>query len=219
MAGSPTPKRARAVRESSAVPKETLAQLVAAKRSKQLELLKWPSDVWATWFASPRLSLIQTTNFVVSKSPMSTLYEMDLKHVFSVDMLVERIQEDGHRIALSVNATSDANLFLYANKDVYEEWDIDTTDMPIEDNQIDGGLDPALYRFVAPSRDQVKLFIAKVQDVLSEDALVMIHVASAFGYNRSGTLICSFLIEHGKKTLKEALNVFAQSRPPGRFVL
>ena len=68
----------------------------------------------------------------------------------------------------------------------------------------------------APNTEIVEEFISKVQEVLERDPDAKIAVHCTHGYNRTGFLICSYLIEFGSE-VDVAIEEFAKCRPPGIY--
>lgn len=69
---------------------------------------------------------------------------------------------------------------------------------------------------VTPSEKQVRGFIElvnQIHEVIKKDHLIGVHCH--YGFNRTGFLICSYLIEEKNFTVEEALKAYENSRPPG----
>ena len=86
----------------------------------------------------------------------------------------------------------------------------------------EGGV--AYHRFataakVPPSRSDVVAFAHLVNQLRAsygingEAGLLGVHCH--YGYNRTGFLICTYLVEHEGFPVKEAVALFAEKRPPG----
>ena len=69
---------------------------------------------------------------------------------------------------------------------------------------------------VVPDLGAVRRFVQLVDDILSEnvpDALVAVHCH--YGFNRTGYLICCFLVERRGWTVQEAVEAFREAKLPG----
>ena len=69
----------------------------------------------------------------------------------------------------------------------------------------------------APNEETVAEFVSKVQKVTDADSDAKIAVHCTHGYNRTGFLICSFLIEDYGFATEAAIDEFSRSRPPGIY--
>lgn len=68
---------------------------------------------------------------------------------------------------------------------------------------------------VIPSSTDVFRFICLVNDFTAREPTKDIIVHCHYGYNRTGMMICAYLIEEEQVTVQEALKRFKSSRPPG----
>ncbi|KAG0085513.1 hypothetical protein BGZ93_000632 [Podila epicladia] len=67
---------------------------------------------------------------------------------------------------------------------------------------------------IPPSRDDVKRFIAHCAACWAEKPGVDIAVHCHYGFNRTGFMLCSYLIEEQKYSVSEAIAHFQETRPP-----
>ncbi|KAG0355192.1 hypothetical protein BG005_005877 [Podila minutissima] len=67
---------------------------------------------------------------------------------------------------------------------------------------------------VPPSKDDVKRFIAQCRACWAEKPGMDIAVHCHYGFNRTGLMLCSYLIEEQKYSVSEALVHFQETRPP-----
>ena len=83
--------------------------------------------------------------------------------------------------------------------------------------------DPAIKRYyklpteskTVPSIERCRDFIRAADEFWKEQTDREIGVHCHYGFNRTGFLICSYLIERRGLSVKEALKRFAEARPPG----
>lgn len=68
-----------------------------------------------------------------------------------------------------------------------------------------------------PSREQVHSFIELVDEFNASHPLEIIGVHCTHGFNRTGFLICSYLVEKFDYDVAAAIQTFAASRPPGIY--
>ena len=68
-----------------------------------------------------------------------------------------------------------------------------------------------------PSPDTVATFRRLCSDFLNRNDKDLIGVHCTHGFNRSGFLICSFLVEEYDFSVNTAFNLFARHRPPGIY--
>ncbi|KAK9459033.1 Alpha/Beta hydrolase protein [Lipomyces oligophaga] len=68
---------------------------------------------------------------------------------------------------------------------------------------------------IPPSRVQVNDFIDLVDSITAGNASHIVAVHCHYGFNRTGFLICCYLIQRLGKSVREAVNDFKLARPPG----
>lgn len=68
-----------------------------------------------------------------------------------------------------------------------------------------------------PTRDNTDLFIKIVDSFISKNPTELIGVHCTHGFNRTGFLICSYLVEKLDFGVDMAVSLFAESRPPGIY--
>ncbi|CAF0904033.1 unnamed protein product [Brachionus calyciflorus] len=69
----------------------------------------------------------------------------------------------------------------------------------------------------APSKEIAQQFIQNVESFTQTNPSDLIGVHCTLGYNRTGFLICCYLIEKFGYTVDKAVALFAQVRPPGLY--
>lgn len=69
----------------------------------------------------------------------------------------------------------------------------------------------------APSMEQTKSFMEIVDTFIKDKPLEMIGVHCTHGFNRTGFLIVSWMVEKMDHDVGAALQIFAQARPPGIY--
>jgi mRNA-capping enzyme len=68
-----------------------------------------------------------------------------------------------------------------------------------------------------PSKEQTKSFIEIVEEFTSNNPLEIIGVHCTHGFNRTGFLIVSYLVEKHDIAVSAAIQMFAHARPPGIY--
>lgn len=68
-----------------------------------------------------------------------------------------------------------------------------------------------------PNSEQTSMFIQIVHRFIINNPLASIGVHCTHGFNRTGFLIVSYLVEMGDCSLEIALDMFAKARPPGIY--
>lgn len=68
-----------------------------------------------------------------------------------------------------------------------------------------------------PSEEQTRSFIEIVEEFASNNPLEIIGVHCTHGFNRTGFLIASYLVEKHDVSVGAAIQMFAQARPPGIY--
>lgn len=70
---------------------------------------------------------------------------------------------------------------------------------------------------MCPSRDQVAAFVSLVDAFHAAKDTRRMHVAvhCHYGFNRTGFMICAYLVERRGVAVEDAVRLFAASRPPG----
>lgn len=68
-----------------------------------------------------------------------------------------------------------------------------------------------------PSPEQTKIFVEEVHNFISQNPLSSIGVHCTHGFNRTGFLLVSYLVENADLSLELALEMFAKERPPGIY--
>jgi mRNA-capping enzyme len=68
-----------------------------------------------------------------------------------------------------------------------------------------------------PSRENTTLFLNIVENFIRNNPLDSIGVHCTHGFNRSGFLICAYLVEKLDYSVDMAVALFAEARPPGIY--
>lgn len=74
-----------------------------------------------------------------------------------------------------------------------------------------------LSRHRAPNVQQTRMFIDTCYDYLKNNPSSIVGVHCTHGFNRTGFLICAYLIEKLNFSVVDAVKLFAACRPPGIY--
>ena len=74
-----------------------------------------------------------------------------------------------------------------------------------------------MYRHRAPNVTQTQFFIATCVNFFRNNPSLTIGVHCTHGFNRTGFLICSYLIEKLNFSVDGAVECFSKNRPPGIY--
>jgi len=144
--------------------------------------------------------VVRGTRLIPMKTPLSARYvEETCANVLTMDILLEEQRKLGREIGLIIDLT---------NHDCLYEEDVPAT------------VRRAHVRNVAkavPSESDVRRACDAVHEFLSSgevgNAYVAVHCA--YGFNRTGFMICCYLVQTLGVSPEEALEIFAEARPPG----
>lgn len=146
---------------------------------------------------------VAPTRFVPMKTPMSQeileswSLPLPCRHPLTVQRLLQASADAGHPISAIIDLANHDCLY--------------AADIPPE-------LEHVTVRLVAkvtPSREAVDRVVAAAAGIWRRrpDAFIAIHCA--YGFNRTGFVLCAYLCQVLGMTVDEALAAFAAARPPG----
>lgn len=95
-------------------------------------------------------------------------------------------------------------------KRFYDRRDIETRDSQYHKLQCRGHGE-------TPSPEQTSSFIEIVDNFIADNPLAVIGIHCTHGFNRTGFLIVSYMVEKMDCAVDSALMAFAQARPPGIY--
>uniref|UniRef100_A0A182WAC7 mRNA-capping enzyme n=1 Tax=Anopheles minimus TaxID=112268 RepID=A0A182WAC7_9DIPT len=164
-----------------------------------------PGPIPARWLHCPRKSeTLIAECFLAFKTPLKEAFQsqMPVQCCFTPKMLFDLMKRHKRRIGLWIDLTNtnrfyDKNLIIDANCDYIKL-------------QCRGHGE-------TPSDQQVKSFIELVEEFRHNNPLDVIGVHCTHGFNRTGFLIVSYMVERLDCALDAALAEFAKARPPGIY--
>lgn len=158
----------------------------------------------AKWAAYPSFGQrAGATRFIPGKTPLAeeilanwTLEEPP-KYPHSVPRFMEAVRQRGDDIGMFIDLSN--HDCLYAQ------------DLPVhvEYRHIE------LVAKVYPSAKAIDLVIHTANEFWSRKPDMAVAIHCAYGFNRTGFVVCCYLIQHGGMAIEDAVAAFAAARPPG----
>ena len=147
----------------------------------------------------------KTGRLLPTKTPLDDRYakQMHQKELFTPEMVLESHKSNGvNKIGLWFDLT--------ATDRYYDTELVVRNGVRYVKLAIQGHAEP-------PTRKQTRTFVELCADFQSKepDSLIVVHCAH--GFNRTGFLICSFLVEKLGFAVDAAVRMFAECRPPGIY--
>ncbi|CAL1682344.1 unnamed protein product [Lasius platythorax] len=157
------------------------------------------------WLHCPRkaMRLIQG-KFLAFKTPLSSAYDSQVPEEcrFSVDMFFANLKSQKMKMGLWIDLTNTARF--------YDRKTIDDHDCKYLKLQCRGHGE-------TPSEEQTRTFVQVCRNFIAQNPLEIIGVHCTHGFNRTGFLIISYLVEIDGSSVDAALAEFAIVRPPGIY--
>lgn len=164
-----------------------------------------PGPIPNRWLRCPRKSeTIIAEHFIAFKTPLSAAFhdQMDLQYIFKPEMIFSWCQTVKLKLGLWIDLTN--------TKRFYDRRVVESHGAQYVKLQCRGHGE-------TPSKEQTQSFIQIVDDFMKERPFDMIGVHCTHGFNRTGFLIVSYLVERLDMSVEAAISVFAASRPPGIY--
>ncbi|RNA22860.1 mRNA-capping enzyme isoform X1 [Brachionus plicatilis] len=170
---------------------------------RPFEPLKLPNR----WLYCPRKSeTLIADKFVAFKVPLATKFNPNVPPEcrFNMQMLLDSVKKNFHKkIGLIIDLTN-TNRFYDAEKEVKDQG------IRYVKIQCKGHGE-------TPTRENRDLFLSIVESFMTKNPLDLIGVHCTHGFNRTGFLICSYLVEKLDFSVDMAVSLFALARPPGIY--
>lgn len=164
-----------------------------------------PGPLPQRWTHCPRKSdKLIANKFVAFKTPLSSAFhsQLDLKNIFEPNMMVDYIKQLKLRLGLWIDLT---NTNRFYDRSLVEAKGIKYIKLCCRGHG------------EAPSIEQTQSFIEIVADFINEQPFDLVGVHCTHGFNRTGFLIISYMIERMDFSVEAALAIFANARPPGIY--
>lgn len=165
-----------------------------------------PGPIPNRWLYCPRKSnFVICEKFLAFKTPLSDRFEsqMPLECIFTPEMLFSYVKTLKLKLGMWIDLTNTKRFY---DRQVVEE---------------QGGT-----RYIklqcrghgeTPSEEQTHAFINIIDDFINERPLDLIGVHCTHGFNRTGFLIVSYMVERMDCSVEAAVRAFAEARPPGIY--
>ncbi|XP_060593527.1 mRNA-capping enzyme-like [Ruditapes philippinarum] len=156
------------------------------------------------WLNCPRKGQIIIDKFIPFKTPLDSRYDDDVPEEcrFNFDMLLESMKNGKKKLGLVVDLTNTTRF--YDSKAV-EEKGCKYVKMQCRGHG------------ETPSKEQTEAFIQLCARFNNQKPLEIIGVHCTHGFNRTGFLIISYIIEQLDWSVEAAVQCYAQARPPGIY--
>lgn len=164
-----------------------------------------PGPIPHRWLHCPRKSdSIIADRFIAFKTPLKRDFQsqMPVQCSFAPSMLFDLMKRQKRRIGLWIDLTN-TNRFYDKN----EIEDAGATYIKLK----------CRGHGETPSVEHVRSFIEIVEEFIQEHPLDVIGVHCTHGFNRTGFLIVSYMVERLDCAVDAAVMAFAQARPPGIY--
>ncbi|XP_034939486.1 mRNA-capping enzyme-like isoform X2 [Chelonus insularis] len=158
------------------------------------------------WLSCPRKSIELINNkFLAFKTPLSDEFNNQVSEEcrFSVNMLFASLKYQRLKMGLLIDLTNTTTRF-------YNKADVESHGCRYYKLQCRGHGE-------TPSIEQTKVFIEICRNFIARNPSKIIGVHCTHGFNRTGFLLISYLVESNILNLDAAVSEFSTARPPGIY--
>jgi len=157
------------------------------------------------WLHCPRkaMRLIQG-KFLAFKTPLSSAYDNQVPEEcrFNVDMFFANLKSQKIKMGLWIDLTNTTRFY---DRKTVEDYDCKYLKLQCRGHG------------ETPSDEQTRTFVQVCRNFIAHNPLEIIGVHCTHGFNRTGFLIISYLVEIDGSSVDAALAEFATVRPPGIY--
>lgn len=164
-----------------------------------------PGPIPNRWLYCPRKSdSVICEKFLAFKTPLSERFDsqMPVECVFTPDLLFSYVKTLKLKLGLWIDLTN--------TKRFYDRQVVESKGTRYIKLQCRGHGE-------TPSEEQTRAFINIVDEFVNDRPLDLIGVHCTHGFNRTGFLIVSYMVERMDCSVEAALRAFASARPPGIY--
>ncbi|KAL4715084.1 hypothetical protein ACJJTC_012131 [Scirpophaga incertulas] len=164
-----------------------------------------PGPIPNRWLKCPRKATgLFATKFLAFKTPLGPEFNDKVPEVnrFTPSMLFDYMKSSKMKLGLWIDLTNTSRF--------YNKKDIEQMDCKYVKLQCRGHGE-------TPSSDQTRLFIQLVSTFIKNNPLKVIGVHCTHGFNRTGFLLVSYMVEELDCSVEAGLSEFARLRPPGIY--
>lgn len=156
------------------------------------------------WRDCPKMGNIIADTFIPFKTPLDSRYDdwVPKRYRFDINMLFESSNSNEERLGMIINL---------ANTDRYYDCS-EVTARGCKYKRM-----PCQGYFAPPSEELTTDFIQRCARFIDQHPLELIGITCTHGFNRTGFLIVSYLVEKLDHSVDAAVELFAQARQPGIF--
>ncbi|XP_052757830.1 mRNA-capping enzyme [Galleria mellonella] len=166
---------------------------------------KDPGPIPNRWLKCPRKATsLVADKFLAFKTPLGSQFndKVPEESRFTPSMLFSFMKSMKVKLGLWIDLTNTSRF--------YDKKEIENMDCKYVKLQCRGHGE-------TPSLDQTKTFIQLVSKFLAQNPLQVIGVHCTHGFNRTGFLLVSYMVEHLDCSVEGALYEFSKLRPPGIY--
>ncbi|XP_053950889.1 mRNA-capping enzyme isoform X1 [Anastrepha ludens] len=164
-----------------------------------------PGPIPNRWLHCPRKSeKVIAERFLAFKTPLSSAFDsqMSIECMFHPEMIFDYCKSIKLKLGLWIDLTN--------TKRFYDRQVVESRDAQYVKLQCRGHGE-------TPSPEQTQSFIEIVDNFINERPFDIVAVHCTHGFNRTGFLISSYLVERLDYSIETALAIFAEARPPGIY--
>ncbi|XP_015605380.1 mRNA-capping enzyme [Cephus cinctus] len=164
-----------------------------------------PGPVPPRWLDCPRKAVKLVHNkFLAFKTPLSSEFDSQVPEEcqFTVDMLFASVKSHKLKMGLWIDLTNTSRF--------YDKKEIEKYGCKYLKLQCRGHGE-------TPSKEQTTTFIRVCENFIAQHPLEIVGVHCTHGFNRTGFLVISYLVEIDARSVDAALAEFASARPPGIY--
>ncbi|XP_067933947.1 mRNA-capping enzyme-like [Watersipora subatra] len=157
------------------------------------------------WLNCPRKGLLMADKFIPFKTPLDHKYDDEVPDEckFNIQMFISSIKSAYQKqVGLIIDLTNTTRFY---NKNEVEDMGCKYVKLQCRGHG------------ETPDTAQTALFIDVVDKFIKQKPLEVIGIHCTHGFNRTGFLICSYLVEKMDWSIEAAIHTFAQTRPPGIY--
>ena len=154
------------------------------------------------WLHCPRKANQLIDKFLAFKTPLSSAFNVPQECTFTVKMLFSTVKSQKQKIGLWIDLTNTTRFY---DKAIVEEHDCKYLKLPCRGHG------------ETPSKEQTQAFIQICSNFIAHHPLEIIGVHCTHGFNRTGFLVISYLVEASDVGVDVALAKFASVRSPGIY--
>jgi len=160
------------------------------------------------WLRCPRwgqpIGPDQGTKFLPFKTPLDERYETQIpdEFCFTPSMFIQKWTSQKVPIGMVVDLTNTTRFY---DKEVFTAAGIQYLKIKLKGHN------------EAPAKDQTEVFLNAVEQFIQQNPKKNIGIHCTHGFNRTGFLVCAYLVEKCDWAIDMAVEYYANARPPGIY--